>query len=103
MQIPLKLAYAITMHKAQGMNLQHIVGDAKHAHQPGQLATAVGRATSPEGLQLVNFNAYNVPPQPVEVVNFLVHCNNIDMLIDPDLACCRQIQYVGGCRKPSWP
>ena len=40
-QLPLKYAYAITIHKAQGMTLDNVVVDARHANNPGQLATAV--------------------------------------------------------------
>lgn len=59
MQLPLKLAYGLTIHKAQGMTLDRVVVDATNTSSPGQLATAVGRAVSMDGLQLINLKIVN--------------------------------------------
>ncbi|VDI26920.1 Hypothetical predicted protein [Mytilus galloprovincialis] len=50
-QIPLKLAYAITIHKAQGMSLKRVVVNCEYCFQPGQIGVAVGRAEQVEGLR----------------------------------------------------
>lgn len=54
-QIPLKLAYAFTVHKAQGMTLEHLEVDCRNMNFPGQLGVAIGRAVSVEGLRVLNF------------------------------------------------
>lgn len=52
-QIPLKLAYAITIHKSQGQTFDAIVLKPD-CWEPGQLYTALSRVTSLEGLFFVN-------------------------------------------------
>ncbi|MCD8316464.1 MAG: AAA family ATPase [Eggerthellaceae bacterium] len=52
-QIPLKLAYAITIHKSQGQTFDKVSVDPE-CWDPGQLYTALSRATSIEGLHLKN-------------------------------------------------
>ena len=69
-QIPLKLGYALTIHRAQGLNLESAVVNAQHTYQPGQLATAIGRVKSRDNIQLINFDPKNVPMQPEAVRNF---------------------------------
>jgi hypothetical protein len=59
-QFPGMLAWALTVHKAQGSTYTHMVGDltVKHAKmpiQPGLVYTVLSRATSREGLKLVSF------------------------------------------------
>lgn len=52
-QVPLRLAYAITVHKAQGMTLDCVdfrLGNGCFAH--GQLYTALSRAKTSNGLQI---------------------------------------------------
>lgn len=52
-QIPLKLAYALTIHKSQGQTFENIVLKPD-CWDPGQLYTALSRVTSLEGLFFVN-------------------------------------------------
>ncbi len=49
-QFPLKLAYAVTIHKSQGMSLERFVCNVDNIFANGQLYVALSRAMSAEGL-----------------------------------------------------
>jgi hypothetical protein len=51
-QFPLRLAWAITIHKSQGLTFQKAVIDAGEAFAPGQVYVALSRCTSLDGLVL---------------------------------------------------
>jgi len=52
-QIPLRLAWAVTIHKSQGLTYDEIVVDmGNRAFSPGQTYVALSRVKSPEGLHL---------------------------------------------------
>lgn len=67
MQVPLILAYAITIHKSQGMTLGRVEVDMTHIFEKGQLYVALSRCTSVEGLYIVgNIPSYSLLcPNPV--------------------------------------
>jgi ATP-dependent exoDNAse (exonuclease V) alpha subunit len=57
-QIPVKLAYAITIHKSQGMSLDNLVVDLNHLFAPSQLYVAISRAIEPKNLK-INYSQDN--------------------------------------------
>jgi ATP-dependent exoDNAse (exonuclease V) alpha subunit len=56
-QIPLKLAYGITIHKSQGLTLDEAVIDCQKIFAPGQAYVALSRVKDSAGLYLRNWDS----------------------------------------------
>lgn len=53
-QYPIKLAYALSIHKSQGMTFDEVTVDLKRrCFVPGQLYVALSRVRTPEGLRII--------------------------------------------------
>jgi len=63
-QIPLILAWAMSIHKSQGQTLERVKVDLGKVFEKGQAYVALSRATTLEGLQVLNFNANKVQAHP---------------------------------------
>lgn len=63
-QIPLKLAWAITIHKSQGMTLDAAEIDLGDAFEPGMGYVALSRVRRLDGLKLMNLNEIALQVHP---------------------------------------
>lgn len=59
-QVPLILAWALSIHKAQGQTLQRVKVDLGRVFEKGQAYVALSRATSQTGLQVSRFDPRKV-------------------------------------------
>jgi len=65
-QYPLKLAWAITVHKSQGLTFEKIIADLEEAFAPGQVYVALSRCTTFSGVLLKTpLNARAIKTDPV--------------------------------------
>lgn len=51
-QYPLRLAWAVTIHKSQGLTFDKVIIDAENSFAPGQVYVALSRCTSLQGIVL---------------------------------------------------
>ncbi|KAF5020384.1 hypothetical protein F66182_7592 [Fusarium sp. NRRL 66182] len=63
-QVPLLLAWALSIHKAQGQTLHRVKVDLNRVFETGHTYVALSRATSMEGLQVLNFDPNKVRVHP---------------------------------------
>ena len=70
MQYPLRLAWAITIHKSQGLTFEKVIIDAGKAFAPGQVYVALSRCTTLDGLHLVSKISYNSLQSDPRIVAF---------------------------------
>jgi ATP-dependent DNA helicase PIF1 len=86
LQCPLRLAWALTIHKSQGSSLDLVVCDLRGCFTTGQAYVALSRAKTMPGLQIVNFDPSCVKTDPLveefykamdgsrqDMQNFLIH------------------------------
>ena len=55
MQVPLILAYALSIHKSQGLTIPRLKVDLGQIFEMGQAYVAISRAVSLDTLQIINF------------------------------------------------
>lgn len=68
-QLPLILAWALSIHKAQGQTLARVKVDLGKVFEKGQAYVALSRATTQEGLQVLRFDKQKVMAHP-RVITF---------------------------------
>lgn len=86
-QIPLKLAYAFTVHKAHGMTLEHLEVEFRNMNFPGQLGVAIERAVYVEGFRVLNYGKCHLRKQPVCIDQFY---SSESKSVLPGKRCCKK-------------
>lgn len=71
-QYPLRLAWATTIHKSQGLTFNHVMIDAAKAFAGGQVYVALSRCTTLEGIVLMT----KIPPQAITCNPHVVAIHN---------------------------
>ncbi len=93
-QFPLRLAWAITVHKSQGMSLDLAEVDLSKSFTPGMGYVALSRVRSLDGLRLKGFNTMALEVNP-DILSFDKNMqtrssNNIKLLNKLSIQECRQ-------------
>lgn len=70
-QYPLRLAWAFTIHKSQGLTFEHAILDAAAAFAGGQVYVALSRCRSLEGLVLLS----KIPPSAIATDRVIVEAD----------------------------
>ncbi|KAJ5620283.1 ATP-dependent DNA helicase PIF1 [Penicillium lagena] len=87
-QVPLILAWALSIHKAQGQTLQRVKVDLGRVFEKGQAYVALSRATSQAGLQVTRFEPRKVMVHP-RVVEFYNNLVSITEVVKPKISASR--------------
>lgn len=85
-QIPLRLAFGLTVQKAQGLTLDFVEVDCINMSMPGQLGVAIGRARCKDGLRVKYFSKKLLAKHPKGVEDF-IHSPSSPVL--EDCSCCK--------------
>lgn len=81
-QLPLILAWALSIHKAQGQTLERVKVDLGKVFEKGQAYVALSRATTQQGLQVLRFDKNKVIAHP-RVTNFYNKLYSAETAIKP--------------------
>jgi hypothetical protein len=99
LQVPIMLAFALTVHRAQGQTLPAVEVDCHSFFAPGQMGVAIGRATNKAGLRVRNFNKTAAhlkhPPCVYEFYD-----KDFQQPLE-DLSCCRSVHVPDPDDQPS--
>ncbi|MDR0566752.1 MAG: helix-turn-helix domain-containing protein [Prevotellaceae bacterium] len=98
-QYPIRLAWAITIHKSQGLTFDRVIIDAAQAFAPGQVYVALSRCTTLNGLVLQS----RITPESVtidsNVIEFSERKDTIDRLrqtlqVEKPRFCAKKLRMV---------
>ena len=81
-QFPLRLAWAVTIHKSQGLTFDNVVIDAGKAFAAGQVYVALSRCRTFEGITLTSL----IPSQKItadDMVKLYMSCIDADGTVSP--------------------
>jgi hypothetical protein len=92
-QYPIKLAWAVTIHKSQGLTFEKAIIDAEQSFAPGQVYVALSRLTSLSGLVLSSPISASVIQTESRIVGYSQHKLPIEVL-QQELQRA-QFQYLG--------
>jgi ATP-dependent DNA helicase PIF1 len=79
-QVPLILAWALSIHKAQGQTLPRVKVDLGRVFEKGQAYVALSRATSQAGLQVTGFDPRKVMVH-AKVIDFYANLSDINSVV----------------------
>lgn len=80
-QLPLMLAWSLSIHKSQGQTLPKVKVDLQRVFEKGQAYVALSRAVSREGLQVLNFDRSRIKAHDT-VVDFYMTLVTADQAIE---------------------
>ena len=79
-QYPLRLAWAITIHKSQGLTFEKAIIDAGEAFAAGQVYVALSRCTNLNGMVLHSRIPRNRLSTDEKIIKFSIHCSTTEKL-----------------------
>jgi ATP-dependent DNA helicase PIF1 len=97
-QVPLILAWALSVHKSQGQTLERVKVDLRRTFEKGQAYVAISRATCLEQLQILNFDPgkcvdASSPPVAISLIESASHFYRV-------MAHPRVLEWYGAASKP---
>lgn len=96
-QFPIRLAWAITIHKSQGLTFEKAVIDAGSSFAPGQVYVALSRCTSLEGLVLqtpIAARQIMTDPQVIEYTKNLTTVTELNELLESEKSIHTKLQIA---------